>query len=393
MRILHIAPNASFTSGLGYQENLLPKYQLRLGNDVTLIVRNVSRPDGFLQEVDCSDEICEEGFRVIRKRAMHFSSLRFEEFFSYIKVRKELREINPDIVFFHGFVSFSILDVVNYKKKSHPSLFIIQDNHEDYNIGLNPNDGLRQKLRCAVFKSLHRYTNKYIDRVYGVTPWRTEYAQKVYGVDPKKCDTLIMGADDELMKTEQKTNIRAEIRELYGINADSFLVVTGGKIDCNKRIIPLMRACSCIQRVQLVVFGTILDDVKNEFYEILNTASNILYVGWMDNTNIYKLFIGADLIVFPGQHSVLWEQACASKTPCLFGKWEGMGHVNNGGNSGFIDDYSPEGLKNSICSLLFTEKYEQMKSVAESDNTDIYLYSKIAQKTLDDYNKYSRRNN
>ena len=39
MKILHIAPNAPYNRGWGYQENLLPKYQKKLGHDVTVIVR------------------------------------------------------------------------------------------------------------------------------------------------------------------------------------------------------------------------------------------------------------------------------------------------------------------------------------------------------------------
>ena len=41
MRIVHIAPNATFDDGWGFQDNLLPKYQQKLGHDITLLVRNV----------------------------------------------------------------------------------------------------------------------------------------------------------------------------------------------------------------------------------------------------------------------------------------------------------------------------------------------------------------
>ena len=85
---------------------------------------------------------------------------------------------------------------------------------------------------------------------------------------------------------------------------------------------------------------------------------------------------------FPGQHSVLWEQACAAKVPCVFSRWPGMQHVDNGGNADFLDDLSLDSIKNKIIELLFTDKYYNMKSVAESVATDVYLYSKIAEKSL-----------
>ena len=55
----------------------------------------------------------------------------------------------------------------------------------------------------------------------------------------------------------------------------------------------------------------------------------------------------------------------------------------NGGNSEFIDDISVDGIREKISELRFTPKYEKMKLAAESSNTDIYLYSKIAEKSLE----------
>ena len=38
MKILHISPNCVYNDYWGYQENLLPKYQRRLGHEVSIIV-------------------------------------------------------------------------------------------------------------------------------------------------------------------------------------------------------------------------------------------------------------------------------------------------------------------------------------------------------------------
>ena len=60
-----------------------------------------------------------------------------------------------------------------------------------------------------------------------------------------------------------------------------------------------------------------------------------------------------------------------------------MDHVNNGGNSDFISPVNIERLTQKIEELCFTDKYYQMKRVAESEATDIYLYSNIAEKSLE----------
>ena len=51
--------------------------------------------------------------------------------------------------------------------------------------------------------------------------------------------------------------------------------------------------------------------------------------------------------------------------------------------SEFVDDITTDKIKQTIEELLFTKKYNEMKIVAESDKTDIYLYSCIAKKSLE----------
>ena len=70
MKIVHIAPNAPYNEGWGYQENFLPKYQAKLGYDVTLIVQNIKHENGHLVETDCEDYQSSDGFRVIRRKTI-----------------------------------------------------------------------------------------------------------------------------------------------------------------------------------------------------------------------------------------------------------------------------------------------------------------------------------
>ena len=144
-----------------------------------------------------------------------------------------------------------------------------------------------------------------------------------------------------------------------------------------------MEACRNTDHVKLLIFGNVKEDVKQEFDEILSESENITYIGWIDADQVYNYFFASDLVFFPGQHSVLWEQACASKVPCVFEKWEGMEHVNNGGNSDFVSPVTVESLREKILELKYTDKYAKMKQIAESDKTDIYLYSRIAEKSLE----------
>ena len=383
MKIVHIAPNAPYNEGWGYQENFLPKYQAKLGYDVTLIVQNIKHENGHLVETDCEDYQSSDGFRVIRRKTIVSKIPKLNFLFSRIEVFSLLEQLKPDFVFYHGLVSSTIFQVTKFKRLVNPSLIIVQDNHLDYNIGFGSNTSLKQKIIILKHRFVYALNDKYISKVYGVTPWRRDYAIDVFGVPRDKADVLIMGADDEKVNLQHRKEIRARIRKQYDINDNDFLIVTGGKIDKKKKIDKLMNAVANDSNVKLLVFGIVLDDVKKEFDALIRRNKNIIYIGWIDSEKVYDYFFAADLVFFPGQHSVLWEQACASKVPCVFEKWDGMNHVNNGGNSDFVSPISVETIKSKIEELRFTPKYFEMKAVAESDKTDIYLYSKIAEKSLE----------
>lgn len=381
MRIVHISANAPFNDNWGYQDNLLPKYHKKMGHDVTIITTNTIHKDGAIVEINPVRYVLENGVKVIRKKRINYRLHFITGLRSKMNIFEELKEIRPDFVFFHGLSSATIEDVIKYKKFVNGNCVIVQDNHLDYNIGLG-----FATVKQKAFRAYHRYENrksiKYVSKVYGVTPWRKTYAEDYFGIPSNKTDVLIMGADDEKMHINKKEEIREQIRLQFHINDQDFLIVTGGKIDKKKKIDTLMEACVNIPNVKLLVFGNVADDVKDKF-EPLKKNENIIYIGWIDSDKVYDYFYAADLVFFPGQHSVLWEQACASKVPCVFEKWEGMDHVNNGGNSDFISPVTVESIMGKIEELKFTPKYYKMKEVAESDKTDIYLYSKIAEKSLE----------
>ena len=382
MKIVHIAPCAPYNDYWGYQENILPKYQKKLGHDVTLIITNRTHKDGKIVEVEPADYVLNDGVRVIRLRRKKYIHRLISGLNSKLDVFGLLEQINPDFIFYHGLVSSTIYDVVKYKKKINPDCVIVQDNHMDYNIGYH-GKSLRTYVLRAYYRHVRRKTISHVSKVYGVTPWRKDYVEDFFKVSPQITDVLIMGADDEKIDFANRASIRASKRTVHGIKDDDFLIVTGGKIDKKKKIDILMKACLEIKNVKLIVFGNVLDDVKQEFDSILKTSDNIIYIGWVDADKVYDYFFAADLVFFPGQHSVLWEQACACKVPCVFEKWDGMDHVNNGGNSDFIEPVTEETIRQKILELQYTDKYYSMKRVAESTATDVYLYSNIAKKSLE----------
>ncbi len=383
MVIVHLAPSAPYNEGWGYQENLLTKYQARLGHQVILIITNSKNTENGVVETSMEDYMSPDGFRVIRK-SLVWSQVKGLKIFAHFDVFDDLIALRPDLIFYHGLVNATIYQATRYKKEINPDVIIVQDNHLDYNIGSVHQSGWKMVVIRHFYRLFYRMNDHYVSRVYGVTPWRKEYAEKVFGVPASKTDVLIMGADDEKIRFSKREEIRQNIRKTYGVQDDDFLVVSGGKIDKRKKVDLLVQAFSGIQvKAKLLLFGSIMDDVKEGIMPLIERNNNIIYLGWIEADSVYDYFFASDLALFPGQHSVLWEQACAAKIPCVFARWPGMEHVNNGGNADFIDEVTVEGIQNKIREMHFTDKYFAMKSIAESEKTDIYLYSRIAEKSLE----------
>lgn len=389
LNIVHIAANAPYNDYWGYQENLLPKFHRKMGHNVVMVTTSKTFKDGVIINTDTDDYYLNDGVRIIRREYKKYPTKKITGLLSYIPVCDLLNEVKPDYIFFHALISWSILDVVNYVKKN-PDVVVVQDNHMDYNIG-NQTRTIMNKLVREWYRCLNRKTIKYISKVYGVTPWRMKYAIDYFGIPEEKADVLIMGADDDYLNLANKSAIRYEMRKTYNISDKDFLVVTGGKIDKRKKTDILVEACSEMPDIKLLIFGKVSEDVAEYFDKTIKAYDNLEYVGWIDSNKVYDYFFAADLVFFPGQHSVLWEQACASKVPCVFEKWDGMEHVNNGGNAFLLTPITKETIKKTIKELKYTEKYNAMKMVAESHKTDIFRYSKIAEKSLECLNPNARR--
>ena len=389
MNIVHLALQAPYNEGWGYQENLLTKYQVKLGHQVTLITTNVeNRPGGTFETVEPCDYMSDDGFRVIRLDHVHKHPRKIFEIYKYFKISQLLESINPDFIMVHGLGNFSVLQVIKYLKKN-PECTVIADNHLDYNIGAGM---LRKKLTTVIYRKTLRWLNKKMQKhykvVYGVTPWRCEYANDIFGINKQKLDVLPAGADDEKIDFENRERIRSEIREKHNIPQDSFLVVTGGKIDKKKNIHLLMQAVSEMERddVRLIVFGDPAQDIKAEFDKCVQ-SEKICHIGWIPADDTYNYFLAADLVFFPGQHSVMWEQTVACGTPCVFKHYHGMHHCDIGGNCRFLYEDSAEAIRTLLEEIIEPDNYNAMYKVARSPDSGKFLYSSLAEKSIEAYGR------
>lgn len=384
MKILHLCLTDGYTDNSEYQENILAKYHKKMGHEVVVISSQFIYEKGiWIKNARTDYYDSNEVFIKRIKYLFPFSHRINQKFGLYSGLNKELDKIKPDILFIHNFQFLSILQVRKYVKKNEAVTYI--DNHVDY-----VNSGRNIISKYLFHKFLWRICGAlmvpFTKKFYGVLPARVEFLKSVYKLPSEKCELLCMGADDEKINDTIKELSRKKIREKAGIDNDDILIVTGGKInEFRQDTLNLLDAVSNIneKHVKLLVFGTVSEKLRTKFEEKCDNR-RIMNVGWVDSDETYRIMASADLIIFPGQHSVMWEQAVALGVPCIFKRIDGFSHVDVGGNCIFIDDTSEDGLKKVILDVINSGKLNDMRKVASKKGMEEFSCFKIAQKSIEE---------
>ena len=383
MKIVHTCLCGAMTDGLTYQENIITKYHRRMGLEVTIIASQyVWSKEGKKVLTDQTNYRNSDGVKVIRlpvRRGTVDSRLKV-----YPNLYQTVESEKPDILFIHSCQFLDTLTLARYAK-DHPNVSVYADNHVDYSNGAH---GWVSKnlLHKGLWRfCLHRL-EPYVTKFYGVLPTRVDLLRELYHLPDSKCELLVMGGDDEMVQRAASPEVRSRIRTQYGIAEDDFLIVTGGKIDAFKtQTLLLMEAVQQIphEKVRLIVFGSVAQDLK-EKVAALADGKKVQYIGWVQSKDSYDYFAAADLVVFPGRHSVFWEQVAAQGIPMLVKDWPGTHHVDLGGNVQFLREDSAEEIRLAIESLIaHPGEYQRMKSVAVEKGMKEFSYSMIARRAIE----------
>lgn len=384
MKVVNICLGGPFTDGLSYQENLITKYMVKNGHKVWVLApRWVWNSDGEQVQTNEIKYINPDGVHVLRL-AMNGKEDIKNKFRTFRGVYKILEKINPDFIFIHNVAYRDIATVAQYLK-DHPNVKAVADNHADFS-----NSGTNWISKNFLQKGIWRHYAKklipYVNKFYGVLPARVDYLSDVYGIPKEKCELLVMGADDELVEKAKNPNVIKEMRDRYNIHSDDFLIMTGGKIDQWKtQTLLLMEAVQKIKnpKVKLIVFGSVVDELKNKV-NALADGTKVQYIGWQQSADSYPLFAASDLVVFPGRHSVFWEQVIGQGIPMLVKDWLGTHHVDLGGNVEFLIQDSVEEIQEKIEELINNpEKYQTMKRAAEDKGMKTFSYKEIAKRAVE----------
>lgn len=379
MRILNIAMGANFTEGYSYQDNLLSEYQHKLGHSVTVLTGLTSWNEcgEKIQTAPC-DKIMVNGVRLIR---IKIGNKITNTAGYYPQISKILASIKPDLIFIHGLCNFIPIQAIKYKKNN-PHTILVADNHQD-------KDNFKFKkfpfsMMVKLWRMGWKRCSKHFNYIYGTTGWRKDFAVDCFGIPEVKMDVLPLGVDTDNLCNDA-FRVRYEIRNKLNIDKEAFVFIHGGKMNSDKRTIDIIESFSRISdnSIRLLLFGSVAENIRTQFDNLLKKDQRIVYVGYVNSKYVHKYFYASDFSLFPGLHSVLWEEAIGCGLPGLYRSFSNHDHTNMHGNSILIkgDTNSEEifQIMNKVCQD--KSLYENLKKNAARASKDFSYYD-IAAKSI-----------
>ena len=392
MKILHLCLYGPYTDGFSYQENLIPIYHKKMGLDVIIVANNtVFDYSGGVTCIEEGTYVDSNDIKIYRMAYKRILSSKFTHFFAKVNLRKLLEEEMPDIIFVHDaqLSCLSYLSVLKYKKRINPNVVIVGDIHTDiYNaelVGQKKKSFFKTLFKVSIQKFFRKRIYPMYRKIYCVAQSSHYYAKNICHISETKLKLLPLGFDTDIYDLKDKIAIRKRFRELYSFSDSDIVLIHGGKLDKKKMTIELINAVSMINNshVKLLIFGganaSYLEEIKSL---VIKYNDWLTYVGPLKQSDYYDAFISADIAVFPGGQSSLWQEAIGCRLPIIVYYRDGQTqYLNRNGNAMFIPKQSVAKIKETL--ELALNKVDEMKLCAEKAY-EFFSYKNEAEEIIRD---------
>lgn len=376
MKIMHIG--TYYLKGYTYQENYLPAAMAKNGHEVIYLASN-QYPSYYINKKDISNDVfIDNNVKIIR------TNIVFKRFYTRIEnLYHILYDFKPDFIYVHGYSFIKCRSLINYCK--HKRIPICMDIHEDYynSYYIRGSSLLLTKLRIFLYSIFNiifsKLRSKYFFAFYYVAPSCKQFAENHLKLPENKLKPLYLGIDYNEVRIEDRKIAKLNIINLYNINKNDKIVITAGKFDKNKKLGILL---SCMKElpknIKLLVVGSIN-------YDIAEKPDNVIFAGWKEGRDLFEHILSADLAVYPGNQSVLWQQTICLGIPSIFAYSTGLEYLGKE-NCIFFKPDNIKDLKNKILSVIYNkEKLLYMSKKALEYGKNNFNYDTQAKNVISDY--------
>ncbi len=307
--------------GHTYQENYLPAAMAKLGHEVTIIA-GVDNPEFFTETPHTPGDTIEDQGVIVR-----YVKIRYLRFHTPIEgIFDLLAREKPDLVFVHGFVLARSFGLAGYAKRF-PECVFCADTHETYLLAYNAcfSGSVRDRIRRTIyFRIVYRLWSRWMQRryrkIFYVAPPRKTFAVRELKIAQDRLSPLWLGADFETLPYDRKDELRRDLRARLGLPQNAHIMILAGKLDEKKRPVELAEAFLRLNDPGwwLLYVGSVEEPVRARIDRAAGGTGRVLYTGFLSGEAVLEHIAASDLAVYPGAHSVLWEQTVCLGIPGVF---------------------------------------------------------------------------
>lgn len=313
MKILHVIPGDNFTEGMTYQDNFLSAINARDGHDVLILSSCKTWKNSKIEYISPCDIKMSNGVRLIRLEYKKvFNKYLTKKFRILDDAYSIIEDFKPDVIRVLNPHNFTLPVVAEYKKKN-PNVKLYVDSHQHY---FNSAIGFSSYwiFHKLLVKNMFQKVLKYIDKVLYSEEGVKVYLKEMYKIPDNKMEIFPLGGI--IFDEEKRKDIQKRVRKELNIDNDKILMIHSGKMSAEKRTLEILEALSEIKSnsLNLVIIGSIPEEMKSILLPLINADSRVKYLGWKNGDELFEYICAGDIYLQPGSASVTFKQAlCCGK--------------------------------------------------------------------------------
>ena len=382
----------TFTRGMGYLENMLPKFLARRGvethvvaTDLPCFYRQKAREayKGFLEPLQPGNVEVRDGFTLHvlgHKRTLGHMRM--------IGLREKLSSILPDVVQTSTPIGWIALDAARLKAFLSYKLFTGSHHHASVFALANKSARLwsAERLRCVALRTIPGWmVSQVTEKCYAITEDCADVASRFFGVPRSKLEICPLGVDTELFRAAinvDDASERVAMRARWGFRESEIVCIYTGRFSAEKNPLLLARAIAELRQQGKSYAGLFVGN--GEQTSEIQRCEGCVAHPFVKVEELGALYRSADIGVWPAQESLSMLDAAACGLPVIANdtmtakeRFEGNGLTYR------LDDQ--EDLERALFGLRDAETRRVMGECGARKMAEEFSWDFIARRRIRDY--------